>query len=165
MGVAFDDSHYMKLALEQAELARLAGEVPIGAVLVEDNGVVGAGYNQPIGTSDPTAHAEIIALRAAAARKRNYRLPGTTLYVSLEPCLMCCGALVHARVARLVFAAAETRSGGVNGARQMLQDKALNHHVAITQGVLEAEAAQLIQDFFVQKRGNSSAGASVEDKH
>ena len=140
---------YMRQALELAREAAAAGEVPVGAVLVRNDAVIGAGSNGPIGASDPTAHAEINALRQAALSAGNYRLPGTTLYVTLEPCAMCCGALVHARVARLVFAAAEPRSGAVLSTRRLLDDAAFNHRVLWRQDVeFEAASAALLREFF-----------------
>ena len=143
---------FMGLALDQARLALAAGEVPIGAVLVSAEGtVVGVGFNQPIASSDPTAHAEIAALRTAAAAARNYRLPGTTLYVTLEPCLMCVGALVGARVAAVVYGAAEPKWGAVESIVR-IGDLAANHRFAVTAGVRADECRALMVDFFKDKR-------------
>ncbi len=146
----------MRQALALAEHAARRGEVPVGAVLVRDGGsgdaVVGQGSNRVIGSSDPTAHAEINALREAAARLGNYRLPGTTLYVTLEPCLMCAGALVHARVKRLVFGAREPRTGAVISHGRALESPAHNHRVDVREGVLAEECASLMQRFFRERR-------------
>ena len=146
----------MRQALALAEHAARRGEVPVGAVLVRDGGsgdeLVGQGSNRVIGSSDPTAHAEINALRDAAARLGNYRLPGTTLYVTLEPCLMCAGALVHARVKRLVFGAREPRTGVVVSHARALESPAHNHRVEVSEGVLAEECASLMQRFFRERR-------------
>jgi tRNA(adenine34) deaminase len=143
----------MARALELAEQAAAQGEVPVGAVLVIDGQIVGEGCNAQIGMHDPTAHAEVLALRAAAARLENYRLPGSTLYVTLEPCSMCCGALVHARVGSLVFAATEPRAGAVCSTRQLLDEDAFNHRVNWRQdeGAAESSAA-LLKAFFRARR-------------
>jgi tRNA(adenine34) deaminase len=141
----------MRLALEEARRALHIGEVPVGAVLVQAGRVVASGFNQPIHAQDPTAHAEVVLLRSAARALGNYRLTGTTLYVTLEPCLMCVGALVHARVATLVYGAGEPKGGAV---RSILdpQKLPLNHRFEVVAGVLEAECSKLIQDFFRYKR-------------
>lgn len=144
---------YMQRALELAREAAAAGEVPVGAVLVRDAAVIGAGRNGPIGASDPTAHAEINALRQAARAVGNYRLPGATLYVTLEPCAMCCGALVHARVAKLVFAALEPRAGAVVSTRRLLDDAACNHRVRWRRDeACAAASAALLREFFRARR-------------
>ena len=146
------DRKWMALALEQAALAAEAGEVPVGAVLVKDGELVAAGFNQPIGRCDPTAHAEIVALRAAAQTLNNYRLPDTTLYVTIEPCAMCAGALVHARIRRLVFGAAEPRAGAVASSLQLLAGEQLNHRVEVEGGVLGDECGALMKAFFRNRR-------------
>lgn len=146
------DDRWMRLALEQAQLAARAGEVPVGAVLVADGRIVATGFNQPISACDPTAHAEVVALRAAARALGNYRLPGTTLYVTIEPCAMCTGALVHARVQRLVFGAAEPRAGAVVSTLQLLNGERFNHRIAVQGGVLAAECAAAMQNFFRERR-------------
>lgn len=146
------DAHWMQLALEQAQLAAAAGEVPVGAVLVRDGEQLAAGYNRPISGCDPTAHAEIVALRSAAQAVNNYRLPGTTLYVTIEPCAMCVGAIIHARVARLVYGAPEPRAGAVVSSAQLLDATHFNHRVAYQGGVLGEEAAALMQRFFRERR-------------
>ena len=152
------DEGFMRRALELAAEGAGRGEVPVGAVLVIDGKIVGEGFNRPLGSFDPTAHAEIEALRAAAASLGNYRLTGSTLYVTLEPCTMCAGALVHARVARLVYGAAEPRSGAVVSSAQVLDNPALNHRVSITAGVLGEAAATLLRDFFRARRAQPQSG-------
>jgi tRNA(adenine34) deaminase len=142
----------MRAALEQARLARDAGEVPIGAVIVVDDVIVSEAFNQPIGAVDPTAHAEVLALRAAATRLENYRLTGATVYVTVEPCLMCVGALVHARVKEVIYGAAEPKSGALVSANRALELPGLNHRFAVTGGILEEEVRQLLQDFFQERR-------------
>jgi len=142
----------MRLALEQARLAADAGEVPIGAVAVAGGEVVGRGFNRPIGAVDPTAHAEVIALREAARALGNYRLTGVDLYVTLEPCLMCVGALVHARVARVIFGAREPKTGALVSTLQALDIPSLNHRFEIVEGVLEAECRDIVQAFFRDRR-------------
>ena len=148
------DSHgfFMGLAIEEARWAARQGEVPVGAVLVLDGEVIGRGYNSPIGTVDPTAHAEILALREGAKRIGNYRLKDTTLYVTIEPCAMCAGALVHARVGQLVYGAAEVRAGGVESVFQICSNSSLNHQVRIVSGVREVECRDLMQAFFKARR-------------
>jgi len=142
----------MRAALEQARLAIDAGEVPIGAVVVIDGQILARGFNQPIRAVDPTAHAEVLALRAAAQRIGNYRLTGAMLYVTVEPCLMCVGALVHARVKEVVFGAVEPRSGALVSTVRGHEIAGLNHRVTVTGGVLEADCRDLIQRFFRDKR-------------
>jgi tRNA(adenine34) deaminase len=145
----------MRYALELADRAERAGEVPIGAVLVVDNELIAEGWNQPILAKDPTAHAEIVALRTAAARIANYRLPGSTLYATLEPCVMCAGALIQARVARLVYGAADNQSGAAGSAFDLLASSALNHRVEVVAGVLGEICAQRLKLFFKHKRGHN----------
>jgi tRNA(adenine34) deaminase len=143
---------YMRLALEQALRARDAGEVPVGAVVVGDGKVLGVGCNQPIAAVDPTAHAEITALRAAAAAADNYRLTGATLYVTVEPCLMCVGAMIHARIGLVVYGAAEPRGGALVSSIRAHEAPGLNHRLTVLGGVLEEECRTLIQDFFKDRR-------------
>jgi tRNA(adenine34) deaminase len=150
------DEYWMQLALEQAQLAAAAGEVPVGAVLVKNDELVAAGFNQPIRSCDPTAHAEIIALRTAARKFSNYRLPETTLYVTIEPCAMCAGALVHARVRRLVFGAVEPRAGAIVSTQQLLDAPQFNHRVAYQGGVLAEQCGEVMQRFFRQRRANNT---------
>lgn len=142
----------MRAALEQARMAFTAGEVPIGAVLVSDGEIVARAFNQPIAAVDPTAHAEVLALRAAAAHNGNYRLTDTTLYVTVEPCLMCVGALVHARVREVVFGALEPRTGALVSTVRGHEIPGLNHRFTVTGGVLEADCRDLIQQFFRARR-------------
>ena len=142
----------MRAALAQAAEARRRGEVPVGAVVVRDGAVIGAGFNQPIGAADPTAHAEVMALRAAAARLGNYRLSGADLYVTIEPCQMCVGAMVHARIARVVYGAREPKAGALESAMRAHEHPSLNHRMQAVGGVLEAECRALIQEFFQERR-------------
>ena len=146
----------MRRALELAHTAERDGEVPVGAVIVLDGVVVGEGWNQPIGAHDPTAHAEIVAIRAAARQLRNYRLTGTTLYVTIEPCQMCVGAMVHARVARVVFGALEPKAGALESAMRAHEHPSLNHRLAVAGGVLEAECRAVLQAFFAERRRASA---------
>ena len=143
---------FMRAALEEARRALAAGEVPIGAVMVIDGAIVSRGYNQPIGASDPTAHAEIVALRAAAVHAGNYRLTGATMYVTVEPCLMCVGALVHARVGTVVYGAGEPKTGALTSAVRALEMPGLNHRFDVVSGILEDDCRQLIQEFFRSRR-------------
>lgn len=152
-----DHADFMRLALDQAALARRVDEVPIGAVLVLDGAVVGAGYNQPITSSDPTAHAEVVALRAAAARLGNYRLTGSTMYVTVEPCLMCVGAMVHARVGTVVYGATEPKAGAIVSMTRAHELAGLNHRLEAIGGVLEDECRAAIQEFFKSRRGQTPA--------
>lgn len=152
MPITETDEHFMQRALELARLAAALGEVPVGAVVVRDGVVIGEGYNRPISSHDPTAHAEIIALREAAAHAGNYRLPGTTLYVTIEPCTMCAGALVHARVARVVYGAPEPRAGVALSNLQLFNAPHFNHRVCCEGGVLQGACSALITDFFRSKR-------------
>jgi tRNA(adenine34) deaminase len=158
-----DDAAYMRLALAEAVRARELGEVPVGAVVVLDGEVVGAGCNQPITAVDPTAHAEIKALREAARRIGNYRLMGSVLYVTIEPCLMCVGAMIHARVARVVFGAAEPRAGALVSAARAHETLGLNHRLSVHGGVLEDDCRSLMQTFFRQRR-TEEGGTSAQSK-
>jgi len=146
------DERWMVEALALARQAAAAGEVPVGAVLVRAGEVLGSGWNRPIASSDPSAHAEILALRGAARRAGNYRLPGTTLYTTLEPCAMCAGALVHARVQRLVYAAADPRAGAAGSVLDVLGSAALNHRVQVSGGILAERSRELLQGFFRERR-------------
>lgn len=143
---------WMQVALELAAKAARQDEVPVGAVVVRDNQIVGRGFNQPIGRHDPTAHAEIMALRDAASALGNYRLPGCTLVVTVEPCTMCAGAIVHARIAQLIFGAREPRAGAVCSSAQVLDNSGLNHKVTVVEGVLEKECKALMSAFFKERR-------------
>ncbi|MDS4029453.1 MAG: tRNA adenosine(34) deaminase TadA [Candidatus Contendobacter sp.] len=155
------DRHWMSRALELAQRAADAGEVPVGAVLVRGDEVIGEGWNQPIGARDPTAHAEVLALRAAAARVDNYRLVDSTLYATLEPCPMCAGALVHARVARVVFGAVDPRAGAAGTVFDLLRSAALNHRAEVVGGVLAEECAALLRSFFRVRRLKLATGAEA----
>ncbi len=146
------DGDYMLVAIGQARAAALHGEVPVGAVLVLENRVLASAGNRMIGDCDPTAHAEILALRAAAQAVGNYRLPGAALYVTIEPCAMCAGALVQARIARLIYGADDPKGGAVRTCMQVLDSPALNHRVDVTSGVLAEESAALLQSFFAERR-------------
>ncbi|HET8708347.1 MAG TPA: tRNA adenosine(34) deaminase TadA [Pseudomonadales bacterium] len=147
-----DDAYWMRRALQLAELAAEQGEVPVGAIIVRNNEVIGEGWNQPICSHDPTAHAEVIALRRAAELSQNYRLPGTTLYVTLEPCAMCVGAMIHARVGRLVFAAREPKAGAVVSQLQMLELAHFNHRIEVEEGVLAEPCGKFLTQFFRARR-------------
>jgi tRNA(adenine34) deaminase len=146
------DARMMGAALDEARRAGEAGEVPVGAVIVLDGDIVGRGYNQPIGTSDPTAHAEIVAIRDAARAVGNYRLTGASLYVTVEPCLMCVGAIVHARIAALIFGAAEPKSGAITSTARGGDLPGHNHRFTVASGVREAECRTLLQEFFRVRR-------------
>jgi tRNA(adenine34) deaminase len=149
-----DHQYWMEQALELADRARSLGEVPVGAVLVKDNQLIGCGFNQPIANNDPSAHAEIMALRDAGSNLKNYRLVDTTMYVTLEPCAMCAMAMVHARVNKLVFAAKEPRTGAAGSLYQLIQHSGHNHQIEIVSGVLEQPSAALLKAFFRSRRNN-----------
>jgi tRNA(adenine34) deaminase len=148
-----DDEFFMRAALKLAAQAQRAGEVPVGAVVVSEGWIVGQGANSPIARLDPTAHAEIVALREAAQAAGNYRLTGATMYVTMEPCVMCAGALVAARVRRVVFGTRDLRFGGVRSKFRVADSELLNHQVEVTEGVLAAECLELVQEFFRERRG------------
>jgi tRNA(adenine34) deaminase len=147
-----DDNYWMSLALEQARFAQEAGEVPIGAVMVREGELLATGWNQPISKNDPTEHAEINCLRDAAKQLGNYRLPDCDLYVTLEPCAMCAGALVHARIRRLIFGATEPRAGAVVSQVSLLETDWMNHRVEVLGGVMAEQCAQVLKDFFKARR-------------
>ncbi|OIR00070.1 tRNA-specific adenosine deaminase [mine drainage metagenome] len=150
------DQAYMQLALQLANEAAQAGEVPVGAIVVKDNVIIGRGSNAPIGAHDPTAHAEIQAMRDAAQHLGNYRLVDCTLYVTLEPCAMCTGAIQHARIARLVYGANDPKTGACGSVVNLMAEARLNHHAEITSGVLAAECGSVLTDFFRQRRLNKN---------
>ena len=150
------DEKWMRLALDLAEIAAARGEVPVGAVLVENESALASAGNSPISLNDPTAHAEILVLREAASRKGNYRLPGSTLYVTLEPCIMCMGALLHARVSRLVFGALDQKTGAAQSRYAIGSDGRLNHHLEITSGILGDSCSIILKDFFRARRGSDN---------
>ncbi len=149
------DSDYMRMALALATQAAAAGEVPVGAVVVHDGVVVGRGFNQPISGMDPSAHAEIMALRDAGRTLGNYRLPGCDLYVTLEPCIMCSGAIMHARVRRVIFGANDLKTGACGSVLDLFAEQRLNHHTSVTGAVLAEDAVTLLQKFFADRRNKS----------
>ncbi len=147
----------MRLALEQACLAQEAGEVPVGAVIIDANGgLLASGFNRTIQDHDPTGHAEVVALRTAAKKSGNYRLPGATLYVTLEPCVMCMGAMMHARLARVVFGASDPKTGACGSVINLPSEPRLNHHTRVEGGVLAHECGELLRDFFKRRRSKES---------
>ncbi len=147
-----NDNDYMQLALELAQQGANAGEVPVGALVVKDGEIVGRGFNAPISGVDPSAHAEMVAMREAARKLGNYRLVGCTLYVTLEPCVMCTGAIQHARIARLVFGASDPKTGACGSVVNLMAEKKLNHHCEVTSGVLAPECGSLLSRFFAARR-------------
>jgi tRNA(adenine34) deaminase len=149
---ANSDPDFMQIALLQAQHAWTLGEVPVGAVVVKDGILVSVGYNQPIGRHDPTAHAEIVALRAAAEKLGNYRLPGCELFVTLEPCAMCSGAMMHARLARVVYGATDPKTGACGSVLNLFEHEILNHHTELVGGVLADEASAMLRGFFAERR-------------
>lgn len=156
------DESFMAEALAEARRAEAAGEVPVGAVVVRDGEIVGRGYNCPISSHDPSAHAEIRALRDAAARLGNYRLPGCALYVTIEPCVMCAGAILHARIARVVYGAPEPKTGGAGSVVDLFAEPRLNFHAEIVGGVLARESAEMLSGFFAARRRKDKE-AGIED--
>ncbi|MBV9611360.1 MAG: tRNA adenosine(34) deaminase TadA [Acidobacteriaceae bacterium] len=150
------DEEFMRLALELARRGEQSGEVPVGAVVMCEGRIAGEGWNRPITSADPTAHAEVEALRQAAARAGNYRLPGATLYVTLEPCVMCAGAMVLARIERLVFATRDVRFGAVRSKFALADSELLNHRVRVEEGLLAPDAANLLQAFFAERRNDDT---------
>jgi tRNA(adenine34) deaminase len=151
-----DDAAWMELALEQAALAAAAGEVPVGALVIKDGEVLGRGHNRNLLDDDPTAHAEIVALRQAAARLGNHRLTGCTMVATIEPCAMCAGALIHARIARLVYGASDPKAGAAGSVLQVINHPGLNHRMEVTAGVLAEKCSAVLQGFFRQKRQQPS---------
>ncbi len=147
---------FMRAALEQARVAGSLGEVPVGAVVVSGDEIVGRGFNQPVRGHDPTAHAEVMALRDTAQRLGNYRLPGCELYVTLEPCVMCSGAIMHARISRVVFGARDPKSGAAGSVVDLFAERRLNHHAEIVGGVLANECGQMLSAFFAARRGRTA---------
>lgn len=149
------DQEYMQIALELAAEAAEAGEVPVGAIVVKDGAIIGRGYNAPISTHDPSAHAEIRAMRDAANNLGNYRLVGCTLYVTLEPCAMCTGAIQHARIARVVFGASDPKTGACGSVVNLMEETRLNHHATVEGGVMAQECGSALSAFFAARRGKS----------
>ncbi|MDQ9171550.1 tRNA adenosine(34) deaminase TadA [Oxalobacteraceae bacterium R-40] len=150
-----NDAIFMQQAISQAHNAWALGEVPVGALVVKDGEIIATGFNQPIGTHDPTAHAEIMALRAAAEILGNYRLPGCELYVTLEPCAMCAGAMMHARLSRVVYGAPDPKTGACGSIVDLFAQQKLNHHTKVTPGVLAQECGTLLREFFAERRLNA----------
>jgi tRNA(adenine34) deaminase len=146
------DHQFMQQAIEQAHLAALAGEVPVGAVLVRDGKVISKAFNKPITNHDPSAHAEMLTLRQAAHAEQNYRLPGTTLYVTLEPCTMCAGAMLHARVDRIVYGAPDPKTGAAGSVLDVFSAKQINHQTTVNGGIMAEECGQLLKTFFKERR-------------
>lgn len=146
------DQQFMRMAIEQAQLAAQSGEVPVGAVLVRDGQVIAKAFNKPIATHDPSAHAEMLVLREAALSEKNYRIPGATLYVTLEPCAMCSGAIFHARIGRVVYGASDPKTGAAGGALNLFSEKQINHQTTIEGGVMGEECGQMLRDFFKGRR-------------
>jgi len=151
-----EDAAWMELALEQAQLAALAGEVPVGALVIRNGEIIGQGHNRNLLDNDPTAHAEIVALRQAAARVGNHRLIGCTMVATIEPCSMCAGALIHARIARLVYGAADPKAGAAGSTVQVINHPSLNHRMEVTAGVLADKCSEILQQFFRRKRQQTS---------
>lgn len=146
------DRQYMRMAIEQAQLAAQAGEVPVGAILVKDGQVISKAFNKPIATHDPSAHAEMLALREAALAEQNYRIPGSTLYVTLEPCAMCSGAMLHARVDRVVYGAPDSKTGAAGSVLDLFSSKQINHQTSVEGGIMSEECGQLLREFFKGRR-------------
>ncbi|MBA3479313.1 MAG: tRNA adenosine(34) deaminase TadA [Lautropia sp.] len=150
------DLAMMRLAIDQAHNAATVGEVPVGAVIVRDRKVIATGYNHPVGSHDPTAHAEIHALRAAANQAGNYRLGDCSLYVTLEPCAMCCGAMIHARIKRLYYGAADPKTGACGSVVDLMAERRLNHHTQVHAGLLAPECGQVLREFFAARRSGAA---------
>lgn len=146
------DQQYMCMAIEQAQLAAQSGEVPVGAVLVKDGQVISKAFNRPIANHDPSAHAEMLALREAALAEENYRIPGSTLYVTLEPCAMCSGAMLHARIDRVVYGASDPKTGAAGSVLDIFASKQINHQTSVEGGIMSEECGQLLRDFFKGRR-------------
>ena len=149
------DSYWMQIALHEAKKAEDIGEIPVGAVIIRDNEIIAGGHNLSIANKDPTAHAEIIAIRNACRSEGNYRLPETTIYVTLEPCTMCLGAMIHARIERLVFGATDSKSGVIGGAISLNKETFFNHSIQVSGGIMEEECGYILKEFFRKRRKNS----------
>jgi len=146
------DQQYMRIAIEQAQLAAQSGEVPVGAVLVKDGQVISKAFNKPIANHDPSAHAEMLAIREAALAEENYRIPGSTLYVTLEPCAMCSGVILHARIDRVVYGAPDPKTGAAGSVLDIFASKQINHQTSVEGGIMSEECGQLLRDFFKGRR-------------
>lgn len=157
-----NDDDFMRVALVLARQAELSGEVPVGAIVVKDGVIIGRGSNAPIGRHDPSAHAELLALREAAQHLGNYRLVGCELFVTLEPCVMCVGAMFHARIARVVFGASDFKTGACGSVLNLFAERRLNHHAEITAGVLAEECGQVLSNFFAARRAQKQESGSVK---
>jgi tRNA(adenine34) deaminase len=155
------DYDFMKIALEEAESGYRCGEVPVGAVLVREGNILAQAHNSPIAKNDPSAHAEMLVLRQAGEKLGNYRLAGTELYVTIEPCIMCAGAIVHARVERVIFGARDPKCGAVVSLYNVMDDKRLNHQVKVTEGILSQECGEIISRFFKEKRVTSAPASAT----
>jgi len=155
--ILMTDADYMRQALELANQAQAAGEVPVGAVVVQDGVIIGRGFNAPISRHDPSSHAEMMALRDAAQRLGNYRLAGCELFVTLEPCLMCAGAIMHARIARVVYGASDAKTGVCGSVMDVFAERNLNHHAEVTGGVLAEECGAMLSNFFAMRRAQQKA--------
>jgi tRNA(adenine34) deaminase len=151
------DEFYMRHAIFEARQAEINGEVPVGAVIVLNRRIIGTGFNRPIGLTDPTAHAEIQAIRAAARQIGNYRLTGSTLYVTVEPCAMCAGSLINARISRLVYGTPDLRAGAIESVFRIADNSSLNHRVEVTSGILDEECREIMQSFFRARRSGRTA--------
>lgn len=158
-----NDEHFMREALALAAQARELGEVPVGAVVVKDGEIIGRGFNQPISSNDPTSHAEIVALRDAARHLKNYRLVDCELYVTLEPCMMCVGAMFHSRLKRVVFGAMEPKTGVAGSVLNLPAEVRLNHHATFTGGVLVEECSAMLKAFFAERRKRAPSGADIDE--
>lgn len=157
-----NDDNFMRVALALARQAELSGEVPVGAIVVKDGAIIGRGSNAPISRHDPSAHAELLALREAAQHLGNYRLIGCELFVTLEPCVMCVGAMFHARIARVVFGASDFKTGACGSVLNLFAERRLNHHAEMTAGVLAEECGQVLSDFFAARRAQQQESGSVK---
>ena len=146
------DHQFMRMAIEQAQIAAQSGEVPVGAVLVRDGKVISKAFNKPITNHDPSAHAEMLALREAALIEENYRIPGSTLYVTLEPCALCSGAMLHARIDRVVYGASDPKTGAAGSVLDLFSSKQINHQTSVEGGIMGEECGQLLRDFFKERR-------------
>tara|TARA_B110000008_G_C16875919_1_gene526805 strand:+ start:51 stop:521 length:471 start_codon:yes stop_codon:yes gene_type:complete len=149
-----NDEKWMKIAIDEAKLAENKGEIPVGSIIVQNNQIIAKSHNSPISKNDPTAHAEILALRSAGKKLNNYRLPKTTLYVTLEPCAMCLGAIIHARVDRIVFGASDPKSGVCGSSANLTSEKFFNHKILVSKGILKNECKEILQSFFKSRRKN-----------
>lgn len=161
----FDDEYWMAMAIEMANKAEECGEVPVGAILVKDGELVAKGYNYCINAHDPSAHAEMQCIRSAGQRIKNYRLNDTTLYVTLEPCAMCCGAIIHARIKRVVYGATDLKTGAMGSVMDLTQSLVTNHHIEVTKNILNEDCAKVLSDFFKRRRAEKKAQKTIKHDH